>query len=225
MTKFRDLSGMRFGQLIAISRAENKTSTQTKWNCKCDCGNEVVVFGANLTTNHSQSCGCVKSITVSLRVRKHGQSHIGSSGASSTEYMIWTNMLTRCYNENNNHYVNYGARGIKVCDRWKNDFSCFIEDMGLRPSKEHSIDRIDCNGDYTPENCRWADAYVQSRNQRVKKNNKSGFSGVFWSKQTKKWLVSIRYDGKQRHIGTFANIDEAVKARKEAELKHWGKSS
>jgi len=93
--------------------------------------------------------------------KKHGQS-------TTSEYLVWSDMKSRCYNENHHAYKNYGLRGIKVCDRWRNSFSNFLEDIGKRPSNQHSLDRFpDNDGNYEPENCRWATTEQQLRNQRT----------------------------------------------------------
>lgn len=138
-------------------------------------------------------------------------------------YKAWYAMIDRCYNPNNINYHNYGGRGIKVCDRWRRSFKNFLEDVSDRPKKGYSIDRIDTNGNYEPSNCRWATQQVQVINRRMSNKNKTGFTGVFYIEKKKKWLASIRINGKSINLGTYDNINDAVVARKNAENKYWSK--
>lgn len=158
MHKFIDITGERFGKLIAKSfvgvvNGDNRT----KWQCICDCGVELLVRSNNLRTGISKSCGCARKENTILANTKHGKSQ------NTREYYIWTNLRGRCNNKNSEDYPKYGGRGIKVCERWDN-FSNFMEDMGKAPVG-YSIDRIDVNGNYEPSNCRWADAKTQARNK------------------------------------------------------------
>lgn len=141
----------KFGRFTAIRQIP---SHRNKWLCKCDCGNEKIVFASNLTRSHSTSCGCASR----ARVVTHGES-------TSREYRAWINMKTRCESPGTPYFKFYGGRGISVCDRWSS-FENFKLDMGSRPSDRHSIDRIDVNGNYEPGNCRWATDKTQARNTR-----------------------------------------------------------
>lgn len=155
----RDLTGKRFGRLLIteLSHIKNKCAY---WKGICDCGNEKITNSKSLQNGHCKSCGCIRSETTRDLKMSHGMT-------KTTEYGIWINMKARCYRKQSTSYKNYGGRGIKVCDRWLNSFENFISDMGLKPSKRHSIDRIDVNGDYNPENCRWATTEQQFRNKRT----------------------------------------------------------
>ena len=150
----------------------------------------------------------------SLKNEQHGLSE-------SLEYKSWAKIKQRCLNPNDKRYESYGARGITVCERWKNSFLSFLEDMGPRPSKEHSIDRINVNGNYEPSNCRWADIITQNRNKRVGKLSKSRCKGVNWDSKIKKWHAFIKIDYKNINLGRYKNMKDAIKARKEGELKYW----
>lgn len=132
---------------------------------------------------------------------------------SYPEYIVWKGMRQRCNDKNNSHYIYYGAKGVSVCERW-NTFSNFYEDMGPRPSKKHSIDRIDANKDYEPGNCRWVTAHTQALNRGIFSNNKSGYTGVH--QQDGLWVAKL--NGKI--IGYYKILQLAVDARQQALRNH-----
>jgi len=134
-------------------------SPRRQVRCKCDCGTEKVVLLGVLRSGRVKSCGCLHD-TLPI---KHGQAR---NGERSGTYRSWCNIRRRCLNRNAHEYGEYGGRGIRVCNRWEN-FATFLEDMRERPSPRHSIDRIDTDGNYTPENCRWATPKQQGRNRRT----------------------------------------------------------
>ncbi|HVI27483.1 hypothetical protein [Hansschlegelia sp.] len=155
-----DLTGRRFGRLTALALATTGSGGRS-WQCVCDCGGEKIVRTEYLRSGETKSCGCLLSSAPREQFTTHGMSkHRRGEG-----YVSWTGMKDRCLNPNNREYARYGARGIRVCDRWLR-FENFIADMGMRPSPHHSLDRIDPNGDYEPGNCRWATALTQGRNTR-----------------------------------------------------------
>ena len=158
--RFIDLSGQRFGRLVAIERAPNK-GKRTMWRCKCDCGNGVVTEAYRIKNGITSSCGCyhreVSAGIYSTLNRTHG-------ATNTPTHRSWNHMLGRCTNRNHHAWELYGGRGISVCERWL-VFENFLEDMGERPPGT-SIDRIDTNGNYEPGNCRWADAKTQGANRR-----------------------------------------------------------
>lgn len=136
--------------------------SKTMFNCTCKCGSKKVVDPGRLLSGQTKSCGCFRREFIAARNTTH-------NAAYSHDYNLWCHIRQRCENPKNRQYKNYGARGISICDRWRNSFEDFISDMGPRPSRSHSIDRIDVNGDYEPENCRWIKKAEQSRNTRVNK--------------------------------------------------------
>jgi len=166
-----DLSGKRFGQQTVVGFA-GKKGYALKWFVLCDCGSKRVVFASGLRSGGSESCGCVKKSKKAF--------------SKTPEYKIWVAMRNRCNNPNNHHFGDYGGRGIRVCERW-NSFKNFIEDMGERPSSDHSIDRINNESGYSKENCRWATRTEQARNRRSSKVIKHGNESktlVEWSEIT-----------------------------------------
>lgn len=132
-------------------------------------------------------------------------------------YFVWHSMISRCRNRNYPNYKNWGGRGITVCRNWKLSFSKFLADMGERP-EGLTLDRIDNDGNYEPSNCRWTNRFIQNRNTRKQECNSNGTSFI---KKTGRYRVYMSFQKKQMHIGTFSTLEEAIKARKEAEKKHW----
>ena len=158
MTAARDITGQRFGKLIAVKRIQ-RTPSGTKWECVCDCGTVTEVFLCNLRPSNTTSCGCVHSEITVNRNTKHGKRYL-------PEYESWRGMKARCLRKSIKCYKYYGGRGITVCERWLNSFENFFDDMGIKPSPKHSIDRIDVDGDYCKENCKWSTPKEQSNNRR-----------------------------------------------------------
>ncbi len=150
-----DLTGKVFTKLTVLKFLKTVNYANI-WLCICDCGNEKEVKTQLLNNGHVKSCGCIKA------TQKPTLTH-GLTG--SVEHRAWVAMKTRCYNKNNVKYPNYGARGILVCKDWKKDFTIFLRDMGKCPSKNHSLDRINVDGNYEPSNCRWATDIEQGRNK------------------------------------------------------------
>lgn len=154
----KDLSGMTFSRWTVISLAGRTKHGAITWLCRCQCGIERDVSGNSLRMGKSLSCGCL-TLEVNLqRIVTHGLH-------DSREYQTWADMKARCINANHACYADYGGRGIAVCERWLT-FENFYADMGPRPSKKHSLDRKNNDGDYCPGNCRWATKREQSANTR-----------------------------------------------------------
>lgn len=156
MTKLINTIGERYGKLIVIHELRNG-----KIECLCDCGNKIVVLKNNVRKGNTISCGCYKKEQTVKRVTKHND-------YGSIEYFTWQRMLQRCYNENYSLFRRYGGRGINVCDEWRENYECFLKDMGRRPVVEgikYSLDRIDNNQGYSKNNCKWSTASEQNRNR------------------------------------------------------------
>ena len=163
--RFRDITGQRFGRLMAVSPTDARESGRVVWLCLCDCGNNHYVQSNSLLTGKTKSCGCLNLETRVTSNTKHGQGG-GRGKKCTTEYHSWQSMKQRCYAESNEDYPNYGGRGITVCERWLHSFENFFSDMGKKPSMKYSIDRINPNGNYEPVNCRWGTDEQQTRNKR-----------------------------------------------------------
>lgn len=161
MTARFDLTGQRFGRLVAVQTVSSSKG-HIRWLCQCDCGREVSAFTDNLRRGHTRSCGCLQRELAVERNLIHGQSFRG--GGASRLYTTWAGMKGRCDNPANGTYEYYGGRGIRVCAEWA-DFLAF-ERWALTHgyADSLSIDRIDNNGDYEPANCRWTDRKTQQRN-------------------------------------------------------------
>ncbi len=162
------------------------------------------------------------------RVRRNGTTLVrrivGKHGLYGTpEYDAWHALKSRCYNVNSEAYRHYGGRGIRVCSRWRTNYQAFFTDMGKRPSAKHSIDRIDNNGDYSPENCRWATSSEQAQNRRAPKGNPYGVRGVDHVRTTSglRYTACIGSGGKLIRLGRFDDLDEAISARIGAEAILW----
>ena len=159
--KMLDLTNQIFGRLTVIERAANSKCGHVQWLCKCECGNTIITETGSLRQGHTKSCGCLQKDTIGSMRATHGLSR-------TRIYKVWQDMKARCYNKNNKFYLAYGARGISVCDEWRNSFESFNEWANKSGySDALTLDRLDVNGNYCPENCKWSDIYEQANNRRT----------------------------------------------------------
>ena len=202
MKNFNDLIGKKFGKLTVIKNVGIDKKYNTLWLCKCDCGNEKIVARYKLTIGNTKSCGCLKKQHCSNLHKIHGLSNtkIGYT---------WRGMKSRCYNPKNENYKNYGGRGIKVCDEWLNDFMNFYNWSINNGYKEDlSIDRINSDGNYEPNNCRWIPWKEQTRNTRrnrmITYNNETHCLAE-WAE-----ILGIDYSKLKNKINKTKDFQEAI---------------
>lgn len=207
----------RYNYLTIIRQYRDREKSATMVDCLCDCGNiKLGLIRSNVVSGGTKSCGCMRIQLMSEASKTHGN-------YKHPLYKVHKNMVFRCYNENHKSYENYMKRGIKVCDRWLEPdgegFLNFLEDMGERPDRM-SLDRIDVNGNYTPENCRWEIGAKQAWNKRVSSKNTLGVTGVRFKDD--KYESYIGVDGKFIYLGRFLTLEEAKAAREKADLTYYG---
>lgn len=186
-----DLTGKKFNRLTVIKEVGKDSRNQILWLCKCDCGNETIATTYRINKGITKSCGCL-AIEVASRQSKEMGKKNKTHGLSKTRiYKTYRGMIDRCFNENDQHYPDYGGRGITVCNEWSNKNDGFVAFNNW--AIEHgytdklTIDRIDVNGNYEPGNCRWADIIIQSRNKRD--NRYIEYNGV--TKTLSEWAIDF----------------------------------
>lgn len=162
--KKKDLTGQRFGKLVAVKSVYDRDKKVTLWECKCDCGNTCFVRANRLAHERTKSCGC-------LRIDSNKQKNTTHGMSKTNIYYAWHSMKARCYNPTDHNYSRYGNRGITVCDEWRNSFESFLRWATSNGYHEGlTLDRIDNDGNYCPNNCRWVTTSVQNNNRSVSIN-------------------------------------------------------
>lgn len=214
-----EMKGKTFGRWTVISEAGRNKHGQFMWTCRCECGTVKNINGITLRGGESKSCGCLKLDILLERSTTHGMH-------KTRFHYVWQNMMRRCYKEGVKAYKDYGGRGIKVDPRW-HDFINFRDDLYDKylkhaeefGEKQTTLDRIDVNKNYELENVRFATWFQQAKNRRVRSTNTSGVTGVTFEKQTGRWKAQIFSDGVHRGLGSYKDFDEAVAARRKAEIE------
>lgn len=201
-SKIKDITGQKFGRLTALYRLHN-TKGRTKWFCICECGNIKEVQISHLIKNNIKSCGCLRKELASKRATTHGKH-------DTRLYQTWCDIKKRCYNPNNKRYKDWGGRGIAVCSEWKDDFQAFY-DWAINNGYDDSltIDRIDNNKGYEPNNCRWATTKQQTRNRR----NTKYITYKGESKPLAEWceILNLNYDKVKHRINNYGwSIEKAL---------------
>ena len=187
----------------------------------CECGTFLVRPVRAVRLKSTKSCGCILN---EVLIKRNARNSLHNCSKRKGFYS-YSHMLARCYNKNDPDYYNYGAKGVKVCGRWLEPdgggVENFFEDMGEKPDGL-SLDRIDTYGDYFPENCKWSNLYDQAYNKKFRQSNKTGKTGVM-EHQDGGYVANIGYKGEKLYLGWFRTFEEAVEARKEAEIEYRGK--
>lgn len=208
--------GKKYNDFIILSLIEGKP---LKVEVECFCGCIKQIMAIDVLRGHTKNCGCRRLEKIVERNKTIKRESL-TQYKKMPEYAVWASMKYRCNNPSNEAYKNYGGRGIKVCPEWNKSFADFIADMGSRPSDKHTLDRVNNDDGYNPDNCRWTDRTTQARNQRVRKDNKLGVRGVNEAKEGV-FTTYITINKKRKHLGQFSSVNEAKKARKQAELTYW----
>ena len=203
--------GTVIGRLTILGPGTNRGKNRTS-RCRCTCGVEKEVLNLCLKAKKPTiSCGCYIREITSIRA-KTGNIRRVHGGYGTLTYSCWIGMIARCNKPSNMSYPRYGGKGVTVCERWscsKEGYKNFIKDMGERPSRAHSIDRIN-GGNYEPGECRWATRSQQNQNVGLKKSNSSGYKGI--NRHASKWTVEVRNDGSKYYAGIYDTKEEAALA-------------
>jgi hypothetical protein len=201
-----DLTNHVYGRLTVLHEAEPATYPR-KWVCQCSCGTVKTILGSSLRSGLTQSCGCLNKERVSATSTAHGK-------YGTRLYNIWHNMRQRCGNPNKTSFDYYGGNDITVCDEWSefSNFDSWAVATGYDDTK--TLDRIDGTQGYSPDNCRWTTHTIQSRNQKRRRTNTSGYSGVSFIPHLNKYQAYLTVAYKKVNLGYFPTAEEASEARR-----------
>lgn len=206
---------MKFTRLLVLSiEGPGDTRRGPSYNCMCDCGRDFIAFHTYLLKGTRKSCGCLKRELEKTFGFVHGNN-------GHPLFQRYSDMILRCADKED---PNYGGRGIKVSESWLNSFETYLQDMGPQPTEKHTVDRIDVNGDYCKENCRWGTRSMQSFNKRPPRNIPAGVYEVIYTSGKIRWRASITCNYERIALGWFDNYEDALSARKAAELIYFGEN-
>lgn len=197
-----DIVGKTFNKLKVLEYKGKNKHDKKMFECYClECENTKLLIGTEVKNGYKKDCGCQNSKRISEGRKNHGMS-------STRIYHKWKDIKSRCYRKNSQNYKFYGGRGIKVCEKWKNDFLAFYKDVGDIPFEGAELDRIDNDGDYEPNNCRWVDHKQNSNNRRAYKN-KTGYTGVTFKPKLNKYQAQLYHNKKFIYLGIYNTAEEA----------------
>lgn len=189
MNNVLDLAGKKYHKLTVLEQSGLGNDGHYRWLCQCDCGNKSTVRGSLIISGRTKSCGCLRKI----KPIRHGKARRKDRHPL---YTVWIAMRGRCNIPSFSNYKNYGGRGIKICDRWNNNFEAFWEDMSSTYQPGLQIDRVNNDKGYELSNCRWVTPSQNAKNRRNKSNNQSKLDFVSYNKYKKKWTV--QFDSKEQ---------------------------
>lgn len=226
MTIPKDYSDQKYGRLTTVKEVEPYVSPSGKskarqYLCKCECGNEIVAHIKSLRSGNTRSCGCVNSERI---IKQNKENSIYGEYTHHKHLKRWKGMIERCYYPKHKDYHNYGGRGIKVCNEWKVHPKTFIQwvENESNYKKGLTLDRLDVNGNYEPNNCTFSNHTTQALNRNIMPTNTSGYPGV--TKHTdNRWRARINVNKKRISLGVYDTKEEAIVARKNAEIEIYGK--
>lgn len=208
-----EMVGKRFGMITVLERSENEIDGTARWKCVCDCGKIFTTRGTRLRAGKAMSCGCYGASILSRKTKKHGMSN-------TRIYHTWNSMLERCYKEDGKSYKFYGAKGVEVCDQWKDFLSFYDWAVNNGYKEDLTIERIDCTGNYEPDNCKFISKKEQARNTRsnIRITTSDGYMTA--AEVSRMLNVCPSTIEKFYHLGLIQTIDDAIRVIKERKEKH-----